>query len=421
MKKIFKVILLPVFLSIIAIALFLLSALIPQSAIQRNAKASVQQLLSQGQWEIVINKEDPTYTMDIYTDSQILMQSYNLNMEEPSSIFKNPKHVSEKQNWNMAVAFDEVVNENAENELSYSRYWMGFRFIIRPLLVFADYHTIRKTVAVVFWLLLFVTSALIGRRHGIKGVLCFGLPMALMNPAIVSHSLQFSCTFILAFIFLIIELITDSKKINVPLCFCLYGALTQLFDFYSTPLITYGLPLILLLTYDEFANKRWSTALKALAAWAYGYLSMWLIKMLCTTLFTDINGFAEAFGSFAGRVGITVTEGQEDKYDSLEALRLVYRNFFTGSVWDIVFVLLVVAFALVIVVSCLTCSRKEFLSRCVFIFIGLLPLGWFAVSAQPTVIHYWFQYRTVAVTLVSACVYATYVFFDLKSRHKRIS
>lgn len=96
MKKILNVIILPILVSIAAVLLLFLSALIPQKAVQRNASASAKQLLSQGQWEVVINKEDPTYTMDMYTDSQILMQSYNLNMEDPASIFKNPKHISEK-------------------------------------------------------------------------------------------------------------------------------------------------------------------------------------------------------------------------------------------------------------------------------------------------------------------------------------
>ncbi len=405
MKKILKVALLPFLVSVLAALLFLLVAIIPQEAIQKNAESTVKQLLSHHQWEIALNKGDPTYTFDLYTDSIIMMESYNLNTEDISSIFKNPMHTSEANEWNAAMAMDEVVNGDAQNERSYTRYWMGFRMIVRPLLLIADYYTIRKIVSAVFFILFALTTALIAKKKGIKIAFCFAVPIALMNPAIISHSLQFSCDFILAFIFIVFLLITDGKKFSVPVMFCAFGVLTQLFDFYTTPLITYALPLIVLLTLEEYENKRWSTALVSFATWMYGYASMWVVKMLFTTLFTDKNGFKEAFNSFAGRVGITKPAGLEEKYDSVEALRLVYNNIFVDTTGNIIFLAIAIVSVTAVIISFLTNKRKDFFSQTVFIFIAVLPLLWFAVAAQPTVIHYWFQYRTVVATFASLFVY----------------
>lgn len=421
MKRIISFFLLPVFVSILAILLFFMAALIPQEAIQENVEISTNQLLSHFQWEDVFNKGDPTYKMDICTDSMILLQAYNMNTDDSSSIFKNPKHISKEADWNVALALKEVVFDGAENEENYSRYWMGFRFVIRPLLLFANYYTIRKTVAACFFILLFLCVGLIGKRFGIKGMLCFGIPMTLMNPAVISHSLQFTCDFNLAFLFMIFVLLTDCKKISIPILFCSFGLLTQLFDFYSTPLITYGLPLLLILAMEEYTDKRWRTALAAMGAWSYGYAFMWICKMACTTIFTDANGFREAFGSFAYRIGIDIGNESKEIYDPIRALNLVYNNIFIDKPGNTIFFLLVIVTVIAIVISFLTRTKKEALSLGCFLFIGVLPLVWFAVAAQPTVIHYWFQYRTVIVTFVSLFVYLTYAFSkskDLLNRKK---
>lgn len=66
----------------------------------------------------------------------------------------------------MALALDEVVNQGAENETNYVRYWMGFRMFVRPLLLIGSYYDIRKIVAITFFVLLF--AALIGITKRVK-------------------------------------------------------------------------------------------------------------------------------------------------------------------------------------------------------------------------------------------------------------
>lgn len=119
MKTVSKFLLIPLIAAIIACFLFFLVALIPQSTIQQNAAQSARELVSQPQWMTVLNSGDPSYTMDNYTDSQIILQSYNLTISNLESILSNPKHISEIDNTNMALALDEVVNQGAENETNY--------------------------------------------------------------------------------------------------------------------------------------------------------------------------------------------------------------------------------------------------------------------------------------------------------------
>jgi len=402
--------LLPFFISVLAIVLLFAVSLIPQSAILENARESATQLLGQHPWDTPINDGDPVYTLDNYTDSLIIMHSYNMTAEDPSSVIANPQHISEHNDWNMAVSLDERVNGGMENNSNYVRYWMGFRALIRPLLVFLNYFEIRKTVAFFFWILCFTVMGLLAKKRGVAASVLFGITVALVNPAVVSQSLQFSCCFILCFIFSCIMLFTESKRPDELILFCAFGALTQLFDFYSTPLMTYAFPALVLLTAGYGPEGRWKRFIKTFSAWAYGYVFIWILKLLYVTLFTDINGFKNGFSSFFGRVGVTVVEGFEDSYDPCRALRLVWGNIFPGIAGKIALAGLVLITVCAVVVSFLTRTKKEFLSEGVFLAVPLTPIVWFSVAAQPTVIHYWFQYRTVTVFFAGLFVYFMYSF-----------
>ena len=233
LRKTSALILLPFAAAILGCILFFVVSLIPQSAIQSNASQSAKELTSQSQWPTVLNTGDKSYTMDNFTDSQIIMQSYNLNSQNSSSILENPKHISEQDSSNMALALDEVVNQGAENEISYSRYWMGFRLYVRPLLLACSYFEIRKLIAAIFFALFISVIIVISKKVNTKIALCFGLAIIPCNPAIISQSLQFSCTFLLAFLFVIYVCLSKNVSNHILVTFCAFGVLTQFFDFYT--------------------------------------------------------------------------------------------------------------------------------------------------------------------------------------------
>lgn len=419
MRRILKILLLPLVISVVAIVLFFSIAAIPQGAIKENSLSAAKQMFNHQPGETVINYGDLTYAFDNHTDALILMQSYNMTIEDPLSILKNPQHKSEKEPYLPAIALHEIVTDQATNETNYVRYWMGFRLIVRPLLMLGDYYTIRKIVAFFFWSLLISVMALLGKRCGILSGICFGVAFSLINPAIVSQSLQFSCCFILCFIFMSILLIFENKKLNIPLLFCSFGALTQFFDFYTTPLITLLFPLLVLLLLNQASNSRWGTFLKTLSAWLYGYVSMWIIKLTYVTLFTDINGFENGFTSFFSRIGITVAEDLKEYYDAKQALTLVWNNVFSESFGPLALFLLILITACAILISFFTQSRKEFFSSCVYLGVAILPIIWFALTAQPIVIHHWFQYRTIVVFFGALFLYWGHSFSNLPQLIKR--
>lgn len=304
MKKLVKCLLIPAIIAVLGSVLLLAASVVPTRFIQKNAERSAQQLISMPQRPYVINVDNFEYIMDNYTDSQILMQSYELRCTKPSTIYSNPKHVAVDGSGeiNMPKAFSEVVS-GAECETNYTRYWMGFRAYIRPLLMFGSYFDIRRIMALVYFSLIIITSIAVYKRRGGRVTACLAASVLILNPAVVSHSLQFSICFIMAFIFTLYLLAKEKsgKTVYFPFVFGVFGALTQFFDFYTTPIITYGIPMLILLSSPAFEEKRISVTLKSLLSWFWGYVGMWLIKMPLGSLTASENGFASAFkAAFSG-------------------------------------------------------------------------------------------------------------------------
>ena len=46
------------------------------------------------------------------------------------------------------------------------------------------------------------------------------------------------------------------------------------------------------------------------------------------------------------------------------------------------------------------------------LFAAVLPILWFACTAQPIAIHYWFQYRSIALTHWAVGAYVTQTFWQ---------
>lgn len=407
LKKLLKFILIPVICAVSVSVLFVAVALIPQSAIQKNASLSAEQLISQPQWPTVINNGDASYTLDNYTDSQILMQSYNLNMDEPKSVFSNPKHISAANKNNMAVALNEVVNEGAENETYYIYYWMGFRIFIRPLLLFTSYNGIRKIVALLFWVLLFTALITVAKKANTKTAICLGIAIALINPAIVSQSLQFSCLFLLTCVFLIYLCCFRKETTPLTVVFCTFGVLTQIFDFYTTPIITYGIPILVWYAMSNTlpTSKKFGIGFKCLITWGWGYGFVWILKLVFATCFSGINAFAMGFKAFAGRTGIVVVEELADKYDALKALKSVWFTIFSDPFGKVVFCIAVLAIFVFMVLIYLKKGLFQLFDRSMPLFAAALPVIWYIIAAQPTVIHAWFQYRSLVVMIFGIAIF----------------
>ncbi|MBE6894642.1 MAG: hypothetical protein E7483_03495 [Ruminococcaceae bacterium] len=406
-NKILKYITLPFIAGVIGMLLLFAVSLIPQSMVQKNASASAHQLDADEITPRYINFWDWSYGFDNHTDTLIVMESYNLETFQDALLnpYRNVQKYEGEETY-ISDAFIERVDEGADNDTIYVRYWQGFRIFIRPMLMVFPYFQLRQVVSWVFFGLMFFMLAALAERKGVFASLCIGLAIIFVNPSIISHSLQFTPCFIISFAAILFLLFTENLTFDRGFAFCAFGMMTQYFDFYTAPIATCGLPLLVWLMIDESSRCKYKTILKSFAAWAYGYASLWLVKLVMVTLFTDYNGLADGLGSFIRRIGVKPTENVSGEFTPVGAFIAAWDMVTPGATGAIA----LAALAFIVAVSALIIWKKQGIARLLdsaaYLAVAALPIIWFSVASQPTTIHAYFQYRPLVVFFAGIFLFA---------------
>ena len=346
--------------------------------------------------------------LDNWTEVLILTESYETHIGDWLSIFTNPKVPNGTSYTDDMRQYDDG---SAEIYEYYVRYWMGFRTIIRLLLCVFNYWQIRRYLVIAFFSLFSLVICSLAKHIDEKNAFLFALSIILVRPHIVAQSLQFSCCFIIMFVaMLLVPWIHRHSRLE-SLFFMELGIITMYFDFYTTPILTFAMPMIYLciLKAEEGKNVKVRSVVVNFVIWIISYVMMWIAKLLLTTIFTDINAIRDGMIAFFGRVGIVKVSGLEDKYNPVQAIKCAFE--YWSSYPDLSAQKVTVAAIAVVILlwGCIFVRNKKSMIHLkqhgIFLLIACFPILWFAVAAQPTIIHASFQYRGIAVCLWSWLTY----------------
>jgi hypothetical protein len=278
---------------------------------------------------------------------------------------------------------------------------MGFRSFLRLALVFLNYYQIKRYLALAFFSLFAAVICSLAKNTGIRSAFFFALSVILVKPQVICASMQFSCCFFIAFgAMLLVPWLSRNIQYS-GLFFMEVGMVTMFLDFYTTPIITFGLPAVYLylLQAKQGHTPKIKNIFTNLAAWFVGYLLMWLSKLVLTSLLTDQKAIQNGLGSlmmWLGADGYALSNGA---YHPLLALKQV-MNALCQDRDGMLFLGFLLAAGLGIMIINIVRRRLSLgvLIRNwpVLLFAGM-PIAWFVVSAEPTTVHYWFQYRSVIV------------------------
>lgn len=400
------------FLCVVFAVVFLLAgACLPQQPIDANVLASAEAMLPDGDYPVIADKSYAAM-LDVTTDALILAESKATTIAQWDTIFTNPLY-EEGEGGTVEQLYRYAAGENTQVSRYYVQYWMGFRPVMRLLLTFLDYYQIIRYVAFAFFVLLAAVMCSVAKHTDPKTAFLFALSVILVRPHIIAVSLQFSCCFFLAFPAMLLVPRLQKRAEWEGIFFLVLGIATMYFDFYTTPIITFGFPMIYLYAMNAAEGK--TVSLKRIGAnalsWAAGYGGMWLAKLLLTSLLTGADGIGTGMESFMGRIGITKTPGLESYYNPIVALYTVAKSLFSDErgkrilmvACVVVFILLAIRF-----LRC-RCSFRQLFCHKELLVIAALPIIWFMVAAQPTGNHHWFQYRGIAVTFWAGFLYLQYL------------
>ena len=188
-----------------------------------------------------------------------------------------------------------------------------------------------------------------------------------------------------------------------PLLFFIIGGLTQFFDYYTVPLLTFGLPMLVLMMLEQRDGRclafRDSVlfAGKCFGTWTLCYVLMWAGKQLLTGCLTDLN---------AWQIG-------------LNWIGSIVSADFTGrfvAVGSAVLNLISIESALCVIVFLvfwpflmdLRPQRKAGWEQSrIYLIIAVLPLIWSFIAAGSLLENTYYEYRVLCVTLMAVgCFYA---------------
>lgn len=394
------------FLYIFLISIFTLLLItvfaIPTSAIKNNIVESAKQIQKEGLWFQPLGFY--LFQIDNMTDCLMMNINASANSDNPirSSMIVNYSQPYEYGDTGTYLKMDETtldIAENGANESTifsdYARYWHGYQVVLRPLLYIFNYNQIRILNYITFFILLSITLLLLYKRLNIIFALTFAATLVLSNIMIVPLAIQFSTCFYIAFIGMILILYRkktiDSKQSAI--LFFSIGAFTSYMDFLTTPILTLGFPLVVLVAIDK-EKERLKTLFTQSFIWLLGYASIWSSKWLIGWILTGENIIDTAMACAQQRVGNTIVFGGVEMYMNQ------FFDIILTKISNIIYpIYITIGIVIALLILYFYKNRDKVKKFNWLVIISLMPIVWFIVMKNHSLQHIFFTWRDFMLTL----------------------
>lgn len=396
---------------------------IPTKSIRNNVVSSVDQMENEGLWFKPFDFY--LYQIDNMTDClmfNIAVTADDADAVKSSMLSKVGRLETDSlrgyylQMPEMTRAVALSGSAGVDYKENYSRYWHGYQVLVRPLLVFMDYNGIRILNYLCLSILLAVILFLLYKRLPHYCCYTFLACLLLFNAPIVGLAIQFSTCFYIAFIGMIVILLKPSLSNDVKksaLLFFSLGCITSFADFLTTPQLTFGLPLTVLLLQSK-ATKKSLMVVKLSMVWLIGYAAMWASKWFMAWLLTGENVMESVIWSARLRVSDSIVYGGEVM--NMSDLITIMGNRYLGLTENVSYILFVCS-ALTIIALLSFFVFKNFKifrdNEWLLLLIFSVPV-WYVVMKNHTLQHIFFTWRAMIVSVWCAML----LYFRLKDGKK---
>ncbi len=415
---------------------------IPSSMMKSTVEKSAEILRGQG-----IRYRFAFYAYnDNETDALMVNNAYSIDSEKPFDSYMwarknyNPEITKEVQDETQGelISYDKtdtiVEDYNAPNELydflegkithsiSYQRYWHGYLIVLRLLLLVFNVTELRVVRLLVLGGILYFFLKQLKRNFGFKAVFgmlaiillyeFYSIPATLATYPVVLITILFS-------MFLLRKVGKNGKAIHFEKLykyFFIIGSIVNFVDFLSIPLISLGIPLLLvLMKYNEtqrqnngLINRKKCVkfVIGAALIWLTGYALTWVAKWVIFMIYTNNFDLSNIISQIGFRMSHTIKFGN------------------IGENVNYIFTLSIVITAFSIAISLLRNKKiktmKEIINdNLAIILVGLFPIIWVTVLLNHSAFHYFFTYRVSMVTALAGEMVAMYMVKPIKKEKKQ--
>lgn len=399
----------------LAVMLLIIAAFLPQTAIQNHVAESIP-IISRDVDNHYLFDNSVGSKIDVGTDLMMLCTSLTTSDRYLGSILTNPVYSYDDvvgwendDEWIAKLAYDMP----PDDVWYYARYWMGFRVVLRMALTLFTYAQIKRYLSFLFLCLFAAAVCSVSKHANSRIAFFFALSIILIRPHVMATSMQLTSCFLIAFAaMLLIPWLHHHEKWEA-LFFMEVGMITMYFDFYTVPLVTMGFPLMYLyiLKQEKAVSVPVSNLFRNMTAWFMGYGFMWIAKLVLTSLLTSVNALSQGFESFFSRVGIEKDAELTEYYSVEAAFEGVRKAVFSDEVGAAVYLVCAGVILAVVLYKMLRgrITFENFQNAVPYLFFAGIPVVWFVITKQPVAIHYYFQYRTIALTHWAAGVFLHYL------------
>jgi len=400
---------------LLGFGLMLLSGLIPMERVHGHVKESVSSFKKEGNFPYLIKGEEST-ELDNNSDAwMLLIADYESDESLTDRVLLNNNYIYTFDSTGL-IGMDNLPVMKYGEELgtfSYGRYWNGYLLFLKLMLLLFDYSEIRMLLMAFESLLLIALFFEIRKR-----LTAFSwIPLFAMLAVIMPISTMLDMFYAISFICMLITILIILKwgdaiesRLGYGIFFMLVGMAVAFFELLSYPLITLGIPLVVLMLINDkeremSIRREWTQLVSVSFLWGVGYAGMWMAKWTIGTILTPVNIWADAVNQLFLRTSDSVGETAVTFSGALS------RSFgvISTPVFKVVFVLCTVfilalgiynAFSRQITASAGIPVR--ILHSIKYFAVMIYPFMWVRAFLNYSYIHYHFAYRIFAIMVFAA-------------------
>lgn len=379
---------------------------LPTETMRENVRSSWEQWYGEGAWPVGTLGYSGSI-LDNFTDS--IMLSVAVYDSGTSVVDKSMMayHAAQPDTLKNEALYGYLMGEPCAGE-NYGRYWHGYLVFLKPLLLVMNYSDIRMLNGICLTALFGVTLFILYRQLGWKLAGAWLFSVAFMIPGTLLQCLDMAAMSYLTMLAMLGLLHWGErwdKRESFLLFFFITGMCTSYFDFLTYPMVTLGMPLVVYLAILKRRGRErrlLGDVLAPAVCWGLGYGGMWGAKWLLASVLTGENFILDALRSVRLRSNLLAAE--ENRVGRWYALYVNGTVLFQG-VFRLLLTAALAALLLYLVGSFIRsrknadCCRRNAGCCLTLALVALIPCVWLFATSQHAVLHFWFTYRNLTVSL----------------------
>lgn len=407
-KTIFINIIVAILLPFVGLLFLLLVHLLPTQKMAVNVGNSIESIEAEFEDELVIDGYRATMSGN-FTDCLMLQFSVydggHSVVEQAMNMYRTESCPDDGEWWPGLSLRDYLNGTSQPREVEYSRYWHGYLVVLKPLLLFFSFNSIRLLNSILqFGMLALVLIGLSKKGYSRVAVsMTVATSFMFISSSFASLSLSICLYLMLSGLLVMVYFNDKLDRINgYYTYFLIMGAMTSYFDFLTYPIVTFGFPVcVYLCMHQEKVKKRFVNFVVFGGLWSFGYIYMWATKWIFSDVLANNSTIKDALFTVGVRTGS----------DTVSFVQVLAKNLdpYINRPYLLVLVAVMILSVVWIVKDKIQGRKLEIVATIPLIVMVIAPFLWWMFTQNHSGQHWVFTCRNFSLSVFSFLCLAGYL------------